>query len=535
MQSSSLKRFAPWALGLGLVGLLAAAVVALLYQQFNTGVQVSLVLGLIGLVLAVLFNPGAVVAWFGGRQARFGSNALVMTLAFLGILILVNYLVVRNPVRWDLTEDQSNTLSPETLAALRALPAPVRAVGFYTTNALGQQQSAEELLKRYRAESQGNFTYEFNDPLGDPLKAREYNIARDATVILEMGSERQELSFVSETELTSALVRLANPTSRTLYFVTGQGEADPNDTGDNGLSQVVDLLKRQNYTIATLNLQVTDTVPADARAVIIAGPQLAYTQPAADTLSRYLAENADAALVVLKDPAVQTQSASGAADQPQPPDPLLTYLQTSWGVTLRDDVVVDLVNSAFTSQGQNPIWPVYADYPDSPVSERIQGVASVYPVARSLATDAGSTGVTFTPLVVSGGEAWGETDLESLSAQAQLSAGEGDTTGPVTLAVGAQASGRAARVVVFGDADFARNAFASTPSSANADLFVNAVNWAARDEQLINIVPKTATQRTLQLFDALTINAIRFVTLIAMPAAVLVLGGVVWFVRRRHK
>ncbi len=522
MESSSLKRYAPYALAVGGAGLLVAAVVALLYRQFNTAVQVSLVVGLIGFVVAILFSPGSVSAWFGLRQARYGSNALVMTLAFFGIVILVNYLVTRNSVRWDLSEDQINTLAPETIAALQALPQPVKAVGFYSSNLFSQQQSTTELLRRYQVEADGKLTYEFFDPVGDPVTAREYNITRDGTLILEMGDQREEISFASETEITSALVRFASPSARSVYFLTGHGERDPQDTADSGLSVIADLLAKQNYEIKTLNLQVTDTVPADARAVVIVGPLQPLSQAEVDTLGRYL-QQPNSALMALLDPPAQTQAPGETVA-----DPLAEYLQTAWSITARNDVVVDFANS-FPNQ---PLFPLNAGYESHPITDRLQNISTVFPVARSLEITTTNTSLTLTPLVKTAAGSWGETEIDSLNSDAGPVAGAGDPAGPLTLAVAAANSTTKARVVIFGDSDFAGNGAAS--QGANANLVVNALNWATLDETLISLVAKVPTERTLQLLDALTANTIFFVTVIAMPLAVVVLGGVVWFIRRRH-
>ena len=96
----------------------------------------------------------------------------------------------------------------------------------------------------------------------------------------------------------------------------------------------------------------------------------------------------------------------------------------------------------------------------------------------------------------------------------------------------AEDSTRKLRLVVFGDSDFARNAF--TQGTANVDLFVAAMNWATRDEALINLTPKTPTTRTLRTLEAVTVDMIFLGTVVMMPALVLGLGGVVWFLRRRH-
>ena len=67
-------------------------------------------------------------------------------------------------------------------------------------------------------------------------------------------------------------MRVIQPAKRVVYFLTGEGEADPEDTGDNGLSQAVNLLKRQNYEIRPLNLQITGTMSLSSAAKLGATP-----------------------------------------------------------------------------------------------------------------------------------------------------------------------------------------------------------------------------------------------------------------------
>jgi hypothetical protein len=87
-------------------------------------------------------------------------------------------------------------------------------------------------------------------------------------------------------------------------------------------------------------------------------------------------------------------------------------------------------------------------------------------------------------------------------------------------------------VVVFGDSEFAGNTWAAL--GGNARLFGGSLNWVAKDETLINITPKVPTTRSLAVLSSLTLNLIFLITVVAMPLAVLVIGGVVWFQRRRH-
>src|SRR5258706_564194 len=300
------KRFAPAAVAVGVLGLVAAAAVWLVGRQFNTYFQASLAVGLLGLAVAMLLNPGAVQVWLRGRQARYGGNVVIMTLALLGILILVNYLVVHNVKQWDLTENKINTLAPESIEAIKQLPAPVKAIGFYTPRASAAQGTAKNLFEQYRVESGGKFTYEFHDPLSEPALSRQYDITQDATTVVVMGDEKEDLTSASEDQLTGALVRLAHPGKRSVYFVTGHGEHAFDGTDQGGLSTVGDLLKKQNYDLKPLDLTVTTTVPSDARVVVVAGPLTPLSQVEVDLLKAYLEKGG--AMVVMLDPLVQNQT-----------------------------------------------------------------------------------------------------------------------------------------------------------------------------------------------------------------------------------
>jgi hypothetical protein len=192
-------------------------------------------------------------------------------------------------------------------------------------------------------------------------------------------------------------------------------------------------------------------------------------------------------------------------------------------------VVVDFLNSF---QGQ-PLFPLNAGYGSSPITDRLQGINTVFPVARTVQTpgqEAALPNLTYTPLVPADADAWGETNFDSLNTQPAKD--EADTQPPFNLAVSVENTATGARLVLFGDSDFASNAFAD--QGINANLMANSVNWVTVEESLISLTPKTPTTRTLVLTNAMTGNFIFLLTVVLMPLAVLVLGGVVWFQRRRH-
>ncbi|MGZ9226650.1 MAG: hypothetical protein ACXW4M_13950, partial [Anaerolineales bacterium] len=89
-------------------------------ENLNRYILISAGVIVLGLAVYALMEPDRVRRFFTGRQARYGSNSIIMILAFVGILVVGNILAFQNPVPIsDLTEDDVNTLSPELLAAIK--------------------------------------------------------------------------------------------------------------------------------------------------------------------------------------------------------------------------------------------------------------------------------------------------------------------------------------------------------------------------------------------------------------------------------
>jgi ABC-type uncharacterized transport system involved in gliding motility auxiliary subunit len=292
---------------------------------------------------------------------------------------------------------------------------------------------------------------------------------------------------------------------------------------------VVDLLKAQNYTVNTIDLTVTSTVPTDTRVLVVAGPLQPLSQQEVNVITAYMVKGG--ALVVMLDPPIVTQAALTATD------PLATYLAQTWGIKADNDIVIDLYNSANGQNGPNPLFPLDGQYGSSIITNRLQNILTVFPEARSVSFPApgtGFTGTTYSALVTLDPRAWGETNFiaESNNGQQLPTQDATDIKGPLNVAVSAEDNTTHSRVVVFGNSAFASNTYSNL--GADATLLVNTIDWTTVDESLINLTQKTPTTPTLQLTNALTVNAIFVITVILMPLLVLIFGGVVWFQRRRH-
>jgi len=510
------RRFAPLGLYLAGAAVIAAAVLYILQREWNLYLQISLGLVVLGLALFAVLDPDRVRVALTGRQARYGSNALILSIAFIGILVVINYLIYTNSRRWDLTEDKQFTLAAETIETLQKLPEPVQAEAFYTPNLPSER--TVNLLDQYQFHSDGKFTYELIDPLAEPVRAQQANITRDGTVVLIMGDRQAPVTTITEQNLTEAMVRLINPESRAVYFLTGHGEHDLQTAGDQAYTQVKAALEGKNYAVKTLNLLAENKIPEDAKVIVIGGPQQVLSESEMTLLKDYLAKGG--AVVVMEEPLPLTQYGDAQ-------DPLTTTLQENWGIILGNDFIID------TSSSQ-PAIAVGSTWGTHSITSKLTTSAVLLPSARSVTVGTPPSGTSPQTLVSTSAQAWGETDMAGLqSDSAQIKFDEGvDLAGPVGLAVVAENFDTNGRVVVFGDSDFITDSFFS--AYGNGDLFINSVDWAAGQENLINLTPKNATQRLVVPPQRLTMNLILLGMVIFVPGLALIGGLVVWLQRRRR-
>jgi len=85
-------------------------------------------------------------------------------------------------------------------------------------------------------------------------------------------------------------------------------------------------------------------------------------------------------------------------------------------------------------------------------------------------------------------------------------------------------------LVVFGDSDFATNAYFQ--QQANGNFFLNTINYLAEEEDLISIRPKQVDDRRLTLTQA-DVSTLFYLVVIAIPLLVVILGVVIFFKRNR--
>lgn len=501
-----------------IAGIAGIGAIAIFFFKPDWDEFLPLVLGItvFSFVFYVILDRNRIRRFFSGRHARYGSNALIFSAAFLGVLIILNYLSYQNPFRKDLTEDKNFTLAPETIETLKRLDSPVFASAFFTPRISSDE--ARELLDLYKFHSNGKFEFEFIDPEANPIAAEQAQISRDGTIVLKKGGYQEPVSFISEQEITAALVRLISPELRKVYFLTGHGEYNPEDTDEEGYSQVKRSLDSRNYSVDNLNLLSSNEIPDDANVIVIAGPRVPIASNEVEILNEYIMQGGS--LFVMQEPLPVTEF-EGQTDY------LANYLEEDWGIIMGNDIVIDLNSMQIFA-------PFAAEYSSHPITIKLENIASQYPTVRSVTVSDSETQISRSELVKTGQQSWAETDLDSVASDPEQAAfnQEQDLPGPVSLAVVAEIFTSDSKLVVMGDSDFANNS--NFFAYANGDLFVNVIDWLAGKEDIISLTPKETTRRSLMPLTPVTSNLIMLVTVVLIPCLALVTGFLVWFKRRQR-
>ena len=457
---------------------------------------------------AVVFGFREILSFFSKRSSQLGTNTVVLALGVIAILGLLNFLGYRHPKRFDLTSERLFTLSDQTRNIVGGLSKDVTVVRF----AKQADPAFADLMAEYTHLS-SHVKFQTVDPQEKPEVAKEYGAKRMGDVIVASGQRKETLEAgvsggFSEQDITSTILKITRDQVKMVCFVTGHGEKSLSDNSATGYAQAEQGLQRETYVTKSINLVAENGVPADCDVAVVAGPTQAFFPQETAMVEKYLDGGGKALIEIDPDT-----------------DPKLDAVLQSWNVAVGKNVVVDAsgVGRLF---GTGPATPLVVDYGESPITRNLRKGMTFFPLARTASiADRAKTDPQSVELLKTSAQSF---TIPKLEKEVKF---DPKTRGPLSLGVAAsrQSGGRSARLVVIGDSDFAANQWASLQQ--NGDLFFNAINWLAQDENLISIRPKAATNRRVTLTEAQQ-TLLRWCELFFLPGIVILAGIVIWWKRR---
>jgi ABC-type uncharacterized transport system involved in gliding motility auxiliary subunit len=449
------------------------------------------------------------------------------TAALLALAVALNLWSLQSHWRWDLTSGGVYSMSPESRRVAEAVKVPVAVTWFYDVRSRAHAD-AGALLDRFAA-ANPLISVRGYDPVLQPAEARRFQLSFPGTAIFEAGDRRVGVNGLTETEFTNALLRVTSGASQRVCFTEGHVESDPDSFKSHdhldahgepghshsgggrplelherhGMGMARDALVTLGYEVAKVLLLKGPGQLAGCAVVVVASPQQPFLPAETAQLVDYA--RGGGKLVLLLEPFV----AHGL-------DPVLAL----FGVLSEPHVVADPASHYWI----DPATPAVSSYARHRVTRNL--ALSFFPGA--LALNPLPSGVPNDVSIVPLAETSVRATVEAPEPKPERLAGQRPRT-LALLATKRVAEGPMQRVFIAADGDFATNSFFHI--LGNGQLFLNAVNFLAGQETLIDLPPRNYELPKVRLTNN-QMWATFALSALVLPAALLVAGLVVW--RRRQ-
>lgn len=431
----------------------------------------------------------------------------------LGSVVLINFIAYRNNQRVDLTPDKTFTLSLRTRQVLDSLADDVHATIFYDPR---EGRAYHELMQMF-AWASDRFHYEFIDINRNPAKAEAFNISRKGAGIIEYMGKKEKVPNFEEHSIVNTLIKLIDPGTKTIRFVSGHGEKDmTSHEPELGGAMIRQALEEENYKVEDLLLMQHEHVPEDTSLLVIGGPKKDFLARELERVDAYL-KNGGRVLFLC---------------DPFPLPEIEAYMKQK-GVLLARDFVIDQKSKLFALDHMTPIVIPDRDH----AIARHMNDAVVFPVCRSVFPDPAAAAVQKTAIIAnSSPDSWAERNTQSVYDKKAKFDKEKDVGGPVPVALVTEIAGSAdvpGLLMVFGDSDFITNYYCSI--LGNRDFFLNAVNWFSEKDE--GLAPRSRPAQAPMSILFLTENESRLVfwSSVVIEPLLILLAGLSVILWRRFK
>lgn len=499
-----------------------------------------------------------------GRRTVIGANVAIMIIIAIAICGIVSYVNSRHYHRFDCTASGRFSLTSKTKNILKGLEKPIMVstlfnIGNRFTADIFEQVS--DILAEY-AYLSDKLSIDHIDPLRERTKVEQLvkriNIEQTALTlnsvifecegrskhvdINELREKKFPFNFRGEEIFTASIIAVSQERQTGIFFTTGHGERSIEEFNTEGLSDIANALKRDNYMLVPLDLLSKKEIPDICDILVIAGPTKSFSTEEVNIIHNYL--DKDGKLLVMLEPALGRNKPSG-----------LKELLKDYNVEIRDDAVI--YNKAdmplFGMQTVAEIYVSKDQYQEHKITKDMTNLTTVFfgaiPV-NIVGTQNVKQGFNVWKLVQVPDHAWGETRVESgkkpendreVDVQSPLgliyAVEPADPAVAASLGHGAPASApgtapaKGPRLVVFGDADFATNDYIGN-YPGNLDIFLNSITWLAQKETQLGISAKPQDVRQAVIMP-IQMRVISWLTVFGIPFIGILIGGIVWWERRR--
>ena len=419
-------------------------------------------LALTALVIIVYREP--LKKYYQTEHFKKLTEALIFVILVFFLGSLANYWSYKHPLQLDLSQFKMNSLSDQSKNVLKNIKDEVK----FTIFARKQESLMWATLIEYYRMEKNNIQVEKIDIDVRPDLVSDYHLTEAATLVVEYHGRRQYVTERDELNITNALIKISRSNDPVIYFVTGHGEGAFDSKEAEGLKFIYEAMKSSALEIRPLNLLSAQTIPFDAKALIILGPRTAFLSSEINVLDSFMQRGGR--LLIGLDPDLNGDMHK----------PLKNFL-LKYNLLLRNDLVVDKKSFVNGSEGSIPLFDTFNS--DHPITKKFKGQV-FFPLCSSIEKKLQNSDKSISFLMSTSDfpASWGETSVAQI-AKKEIKFDKGqDTPGPLNVVAAYESAQN--KIVLFGNSTFVLNAYLKF--GANYTLFLNAISWLVDEDRLIS-------------------------------------------------
>lgn len=462
------------------------------------------------------------------KTTKHGLNMGALVLIAVVFLVGLNILSSKENKSFDFTQVGLHTLSPLSIQILGQLDSDIDVKFFYKEGAENVEANRKAFAQTARmyAEASPKVKIDYVEMNSNPKTTADYGANRPVgEVFIEYKGQKnrvesqflgsQGLKF-NEQDFTNAIIKVTRKEKKIVYIVEGDEERNIEDEkNQRGVSSFVQMLEKNSYTVKKINLVKATSIPDEANAVVILGPQSTLQNFQIAAITKYLS-NGGSLLLTFDD-----KNTAG-----------LSGLLNTFGLKLEPHYIFNVINSPMGQVVNSNEPTVAVDY--SPVNP-ITKVFSSNQKAIFIAPNS----LTMVPI---GPDIKNEIIVRTPEASvALLKMDSGNYEGkPQSYNLMAEVNGKLDKAskpfkaVVAADTDFLSNGVIF--QNVNRDIALNSMSYLLGDSDLISIAPKEVSITQMRMSPPEFSQFYKFVVMgIFFPLPFLFLGiSIVLWLKRRH-
>lgn len=473
---------------------------------------------------------------FQSRKTKYGAFSTLTVVFIIAILIVINLVMDKVNVSWDLTPDRFYSISDKTKEVLSEND---KDVTIYTLFKTGEEVAMyAQMLKGY--ENLPHITIENKDPYLNVAFVEKYKAeGKDIPVnsVIVQGPSKSKVIYASELfsttfdyatlsetvstidfepRVTSAIKYVTSENAYNIYKITGHGEADLSESYKKQIAM-------SNFDLKELNLYSTGSIPDDASMLLVTTPAMDWALEEAELVKTYL-ENGGKAIFFI--------------DFTNTALPALKGVMNAYGVNVEDNIVIegDTAHLIPMNGTYNPLYIAPKLLPHS-INNSVMnsGYSVLMPETRPLKImDVKRDTINIETLMESSNSSYIKDLSKSVSS---LNYETGDIKGPfdlgyaITEKFSASLTNETTKIIVLGSTSLINDSY---NKGANSLLVVNMLNWLQGEKEDIYIPGKPVLNSALNFTSYNEILKIFIISFVVLPVIIIV-SGITVYIRRRNK